>query len=142
MLNQRVLLQGVDAQVLAIAGLLETSMRHLGDLAHVVVDPNHSEPQLAGNPEGASDISRPDRGRKPVLRRVRPLDYLLLVTEWLNGEHGAEDLLLDHLAVRGQARDDRRLDELAGPVGHRPASHDLAAVHAVEKAQHSLALPR
>src|SRR6185437_883558 len=47
-LDHGVVLERVDAQVLAIPRLLETPMWHLGDERDVVVDPDAAEPQRLG----------------------------------------------------------------------------------------------
>ena len=66
-----------------------------------------------------------------------------LVVERLHGDHRAEDLVLDHLVVLLEARDDRRLEEEAGQVGLLAAGDDLGAVGlALEEALDALALAR
>src|SRR6185437_13330145 len=115
-LDDRVVLERVDAQVLAVAGLLEAAVRHLRDERDVVVDPHAAEAQRARDAQRAPDVARPDRRREPVARAVGPCDRLLLVGEALHGDHRAEDLALDHLVVLLEPRDDRRLQIEPRPV--------------------------
>src|SRR6266545_3420981 len=49
MLDLRVVLERVNGQVLAVAGLLEAAVRHLGDKRNVVVDPDGPELELPGH---------------------------------------------------------------------------------------------
>src|SRR3712207_8608381 len=57
-------------------------------------------------------------------RAVRPGDRLLLVGELLDGDDRAEDLVLHHLVVLAEVRDDRRLDEEARQVRLAAARED------------------
>ena len=99
MLDDRVVLERVHAQVLAVAGLLEAAVGHLGDERDVVVDPHAAEAQRLGDAQRAADVARPHRGGEAVAGRVGPRDRLLLVAEALHGDDRAEDLALDHLVV-------------------------------------------
>src|SRR2546426_779791 len=67
MLDLRVLLEGVDRHVLAVAALLVAAMGHLVDERDVRVDPDRAELQLAGHAKRAPDVSGPDRRGKPVV---------------------------------------------------------------------------
>src|SRR5436309_2988514 len=78
-LDDGVVLERVDAEILAIAGLLEAAMGHLGDERDVVVDPHAAEAQRFGYAQRTSDIAGPHRGGQAVARRVGPGDRLLLV---------------------------------------------------------------
>src|SRR6185295_3248524 len=117
MLNLGVVLERVDGKILAVAGLLEAAVRHLGDERDVVVDPDAAELERVGDSHRAADVTRPHRGRQPVAGPVRPLDCLRLVRERLHRDHRAEDLVLDHLVPLLEAGDHRRLEEEPGQVG-------------------------
>src|SRR5262249_3128543 len=92
-LDARVVLEPVHRQVLAVAGLLEAAVRHLGDQRDVGVDPDAAEVQPARHPHGPAVVGRPHRRRQAVLGPVGPLHGLVLVGEALHGDHRAEDLL-------------------------------------------------
>src|ERR671937_1332671 len=66
-LDLRVVLERVRAQVLAVAGLLVAAVRHLRDQRDVVVDPDRPELELARGVQRPADIARPDRRREAVL---------------------------------------------------------------------------
>ena len=59
-LDDRVVLEPVHREVLAVAGLLEAAVRHLGDERDVVVDPHAAEAQRLRDPQRAADVARPD----------------------------------------------------------------------------------
>src|SRR5919202_3347903 len=61
-LHLAVVLERVDRQVLAVAGLLVAAVRHLGRERDVVVDPHAAELERVGDAVGAGDGARPDRG--------------------------------------------------------------------------------
>src|ERR1051325_10318845 len=65
-LDLGVVLEGVRAQVLAVAGLLVAAVRHLRDQRDVIVDPDRPELELARGVRRAADIARPDRRGQPV----------------------------------------------------------------------------
>src|SRR5271163_3725417 len=60
-LHDRVVLQRVHAQVLAVAGLLEAAMGHLRDERDVVVDPHAPEAKRPRDTQRASHVARPHR---------------------------------------------------------------------------------
>src|SRR5271165_1529926 len=124
-LDDRIVLHAVDAEVLAVAGLLEPAVRHLGDERDVVVDPHAAEAQRPGDAQSAADVTRPHRGREPVARGVGPCDRLLLVAEALHRDDRAEDLPLDQLVLLLETGDDGRLEVEAGPLGPPAPGHDL-----------------
>src|SRR6266498_2447591 len=67
MLDLRVVLERVNGQVLAVAGLLEAAVRHLGDKRNVVVDPDGPELELPGRVQCALRLLGDVRGeRGPV----------------------------------------------------------------------------
>jgi hypothetical protein len=119
-LDAGVVLEPVQAQVLAVAGVLEAAVGHLGDQGDVGVDPDAAEVQGAGHAHGAAVVAGPDAGGEAVLDAVGPGQGLLLVVEALDGDDRAEDLLLDHLVVLLQAVDHGGLVEEAAPVERRP----------------------
>src|ERR1700749_2525555 len=79
---------------------------HLGDDGDVGVDPHGTEVETLGHAHGAPVVPGPDAGGEAVLDAVGPGDRLVLVGEALDGDDGAEDLVLDHLVVLGEAGDD------------------------------------
>src|SRR5215472_5910516 len=96
-LDAGVVLEPVHGQVLAVPGVLEAAMGHLGHERNMGVDPDRPEVELPGHPHRPAVILRPHAGGQPVLDPVRPAQRLLLSRETLHGDHRAEDLLLDHL---------------------------------------------
>src|SRR5687767_10273060 len=57
-LHSRVLLHGVGGQVLAVAGLLEAAVRHLGrEWQEVLVDPHGAEVEPRGGLERPPDVT-------------------------------------------------------------------------------------
>src|SRR5580658_3912504 len=77
-LDPGVVVEAVAGQVLAVARVLESAMRHLGDERDMGVDPHRPEVKLASGPHGATVIARPDACREPVLDTVRPAQCLVL----------------------------------------------------------------
>src|SRR5215218_511961 len=98
-LDARVVLEAVHREVLAVAGVLEAAVRHLGHQRDVGVDPHTAEVQPLGHPHRAAVVLGPDRGGQAVLHAVGPAQCLLLAGEPLHGDDRAEDLLLDLLVV-------------------------------------------
>src|SRR4051812_14887847 len=140
-LDDRVVLDRVHRQVLAVARLLEPAVRHLRRERDVVVDPHGPEPQRVGDAQGAAHVARPHGRREAVRRPVAPGDRLVLVGELLDGDDRAEDLALDHLVVLLEVGDDGRLEEEAGQVGLAAPGHDLRVRRrALEEALDALAL--
>src|SRR2546421_2750274 len=105
-LDTCVVLESVHRQVLAVPGVLEPPVRHLGDERDVGVDPYGAEVQLPGHPHGPAVVAGPDARGQAVLHPVRPAHRLFLGAERLHGDDRAEDLFLDHLVVLPQAGDD------------------------------------
>src|ERR1044072_4608538 len=64
-LDLRVVLERVRGEVLAVAGLLEATVRHLADQRDVVVDPDGAELQLPRRIERAADVAGPHRRAGP-----------------------------------------------------------------------------
>src|SRR5215217_6952877 len=124
-LDPGVVLEPVQAEVLAVAGVLETAVGHLGDQGDVGVDPDAAEVEGAGHAHGAAVVTGPDAGGEAVLDAVGPGEGLVLVVEALDGDDRAEDLLLDHLVVLLQAVDHGGLVEEAAPVQPVAAGGDL-----------------
>src|SRR6188768_435224 len=124
-LDERVVLEGVLAAVLAPAGLLDATVRSLGRQREVLIDPDGPELQLAGDAHRLADRAREHRAREPELHVVRPLHRLVLVGEALDGDDRPEDLVLDDLGALVGVRDDRRLEVGAGAVGAGAAEDEL-----------------
>ena len=124
MLDAGVVVEAVLAEVLAVAGVLEAAVGHLGDERDVGVDPHAAEVEALGHPHRPADVLRPHARRQPVLHAVGPAHGLVLVAEALHGDDRAEDLVLDHLVVLAQVGDDGRLVEVArsSPWRDPPAS--------------------
>src|SRR5688572_27274781 len=140
-LDDRVVLEAVHREVLAVAGLLEAAVRHLAHERQVVVDPHAAEAHRLRHPQRAADVARPHAAGQPVGRAVGPLERLVLVVEALDRDDRAEDLLLDHLVVLAQAVDHGRLDEEAGRVGLLAAGDDPRVIGpALEEAGHAAEL--
>jgi tetratricopeptide (TPR) repeat protein len=123
-LDAGVVLEAVHGQVLAIAGVLEATVWHLGDDRDVGVDPHRAEVQAAGHPHRATVVLGPDAGGQTVLDAVRPANRLVLVGEPLHGDDRAEDLVLDHLVVLLEAGHDGRLEEETAVALPVPAGLD------------------
>src|SRR6201995_6209842 len=98
-LDAGVVLEAVHGQVLAVAGVLEAAVRHLGHDRDVGVDPHRAEVQALGHPHGPAVVLGPYARGQAVLDAVGPADRLVLVGEPLHGDDRAEDLVLDHLVV-------------------------------------------
>ena len=61
MLDAGVILKAVGRQILAIAGALEATVRHLGNDRDMGIDPDASEVKGLGHPHRGSVIPGPDR---------------------------------------------------------------------------------
>src|SRR5256714_6636543 len=127
-LDPGVVLESVYRQVLAVPGVLETAVRHLGDEQDVGVDPDGPEVQLARHAHGPAVVPGPDAGGQAVLYPVRPAHRLLLGAELLHRDDGAKDLLLDHLVVLPQAGHDGRGETVAAVPHLVAAGQDLGVV--------------
>src|ERR1700759_4721905 len=73
-LDAGVVLKAVHGQVLAVAGVLEAAVRHLGHDRDVGVDPHRTEVQALGHPHGAAVVPGPDARGQAVLYAVGPAD--------------------------------------------------------------------
>ena len=82
----------------------------------MVVHPHRAELERSRHAHRATDVARPDARGEAVVDVVRPRERLVLVGDALHGDHRAEDLALDDLAVLRGVHDDRRLVEEAGAV--------------------------
>ncbi len=134
------LMHEVHGQVLAVAGVLEAAVRHLGHDRDVGVDPHRAEVQALGHPHGAAVVLCPHARGQPVLDTVGPPDRLVLVGEPLDGDDRAEDLVLDHLVVLLQPGDDGGGVQVAALPHPVAAGHDLgvrrpAPDHALDPGQ-------
>src|SRR6185437_9050751 len=112
-LDTGVVLESVHRQVLAVPGVLEPPVRHLGNERNVGVDPDGAEVQPPGHPHGPAVVAGPDARGQAVLHPVRPAHRLFLGAEPLHGDDRAEDLVLDHLVVLPQAGHDGRGEAVA-----------------------------
>src|SRR5215475_9265972 len=124
-LDPGVVLESVYRQVLAVPGVLEPPMRHLGDERDMGVDPDGAEVQLPGHPHGPAMVPGPDARGQAVLHPVRPAHRLVLGAEPLHRDDRAEDLLLDHLVVLPQAGDHGRGEAVAALPHPLAAGEDL-----------------
>src|SRR5699024_5803965 len=80
-LDAGVLLESVHRQVLAVSGVLEAPVRHLGDERDVAVDPHAPEVQPPTHPHRPTEVLGPDAGGEAVLDAVGPGRGLVLVGE-------------------------------------------------------------
>src|SRR6185437_14244431 len=78
-LDPGVVLHAVQGKVLTVTGVLETTVRHLGDERYVRVDPDAAEVQPPGHPHRAPVVLGPHRGGQAVLDAVGPAHRLVLV---------------------------------------------------------------
>src|SRR5215469_17460707 len=127
-LDTGVVLETVHGQVLAVAGVLEAAVGHLGHERYMGVDPDRPEVELPGHPHRPAVILRPHAGSQPILDPVRPAQRLLLGREALHGDHRAEDLLLDHLVVLAQAGHHGGCETVAALPHRDTAGHHLGVV--------------
>src|SRR6478609_11386268 len=80
-LDAGVVLEAVAGEVLAVAGVLEAAVRHLGDERDVGVDPDSAEVEPARHPQGTGVVAGPDARGERVLDVVGPGQRLGLVAE-------------------------------------------------------------
>src|ERR1700737_2786141 len=134
-LDPGVALEAVHRQVLAVAGVLEPAVRHLGHDGDMGVDPDRPEVQPLGHPHRPAVVLGPYARGEAVLDAVGPLDRLVLVGEALHRDHRPEDLLLDHLVLLLQPIDHGGLVEVAPVADLVAAGHDLGVLgRALDKA--------
>src|SRR5438309_9676318 len=105
-LDLRVVLEGEEAEVLPEAALLVPAMRRLAHEREVFVDLDGPEAQRVRGAVRALDVLRPDGRVQAVYRIVRRLDRFVLVGEFLDVDHGSEDLLAGD--AHGRIRVDER----------------------------------
>src|SRR4028119_652584 len=128
-LDAGVVLEAVHGEVLAVAGVLEPAVGHLGDDGDVRVDPDAPEVQPPAYPHRPPVILREDAGGEAVADAVGPLYRLVLVAEGLDGDDGAEDLVLRGLVILPEAGDDGRGVVVAGAgAGLLPAGGHLGVL--------------
>ena len=133
MLDSGVVVEAVGREVLAVAGVLEATVRHLRDERNVRVDPHAAEIEVLGESHRAGVVPGPDARREPVLHPVGPLEGLLLVRELLHGDDRPEDLVLDGVVSLLEARHDRRLVEVAARSLAVPAELDRGRATAARR---------
>src|SRR5580698_3386030 len=80
-LDAGVVLEAVHGEVLAVAGVLEASVRHLGHDRDVRVDPHGTEVEALRHPHRAAVVLGPYARGEAVLDAVGPPDRLVLVGE-------------------------------------------------------------
>src|SRR3974390_2397038 len=140
-LDAGVVLEPVDRKVLSVARALEAAMRHLRDERDVGVDPHAAVVEVARHAHRPAVVSGPHRRRQPVLHAVGPFERLGLVAELLDGDHGAEDLVLHHLVVLAEPGHDGRREAVAALAHLRAAGDGLRMRRcALEKAAYALEL--
>src|SRR5437868_14638564 len=139
-LDVRVVLERIRAQVLAVARLLVAAMRHLADERNVVVDPDRSELELPSGVQRPTDVARPHGSCKSIVDVVGPRDRLVVVREPLHGDDRAEDLALDDLVLLTDAGDHGRLDEEPTGAVRLATRQDTGAFRALEEPEDALLL--
>src|SRR4051794_35203129 len=92
-LRLAVVLDGVRAELAAVAGLLEAAERGRHPHRRVRVDRQHPALDRAHHPQRLGAVARPDRARQAVDRVVGERHRLLLVAERDHARDGPEDLL-------------------------------------------------
>src|SRR5262245_23996812 len=81
-LDAGVRLHAVDGHVLAVAGLLEAAVRHLGrEREQVLVDPHRAEREPPRGAERAADVLAEHRRGKPVTDAVGHPNRLVVARE-------------------------------------------------------------
>src|SRR5207245_1849987 len=109
-LDLRVVLEGVDAEVLPEAALLVPAMRHLAHDRQVVVDLHGTEAERVRGTVRPLDVLRPDGRVQAVHRIVRRLDRFVFVGELLDVDDRSEYLLA------GDPHGRIRVDERGGLI--------------------------
>src|ERR1700693_1086062 len=104
MAHEAVIFERIHAQVLAVAGLLETAMRRLAHDHEMSVDPAAAIAQAGRGRHGARDIPRPDRGCQSIVRIIGPADCLLDLLERRDRYHGSEHFAANDLIVLRRTR--------------------------------------
>src|SRR5215469_11710739 len=123
-LDAGVIVESVAGQVLAVAGVLEAAMWHLGRERYVRVDPDRAEVELARGPHCPAMIASPHARREAVLDSVGPAQGLSLGLKALNRDDRSEDLVLDHLVVLPQPRHHSRGEAESACAYPLPAGSD------------------
>ena len=99
--------------LLAVTGTLRSPEWHIyaGDRRHV--DRQRARIDLKNEAAGPLHIGRIDRTAKPVVRIVGEGNDLLVIRPLDQDRDGPEQFLVEDRVVRGDVRQDRRLDEPA-----------------------------
>src|SRR5215203_4998215 len=100
-----VVLEAVHREILAVARVLEATVWHLGHEGDVSVDPHAPEVQPSADPHRPPVVLCEHAGGEAVLDAVGPPDRLILIRERLDGDDGAEDLVLGRFVVLPEAGD-------------------------------------
>src|SRR6185369_1629379 len=93
----------------------------------VRVHPDGAAVEAFGDGPGPVDVRRPDGARQAVHGGVGAGDDLVDVAVGDDGQRRAELLLVDDAGALGGAGEDRRLEEVAGPVDRAAAGGRLRA---------------
>src|SRR5690348_327047 len=107
----RVLKEGLDAVLLAEAGLLGATERQLVVRDLQGVDPRVARLDLLHGPMRGGHVRGPDRRAEAERRVVREPQALVEVLDPPHRQRRAEDLLGPHARAVGYVLEDRRLDE-------------------------------
>ncbi len=96
-LDAGVVIKAIGRQVLAIAGVLEASVRHLCRQRDVGVDPDRAEVKMLGKAHGTGVVVGPHRRGQAVLDVIGPGQSLLISAKALDSQNRTKDFILDVL---------------------------------------------
>ena len=95
MLDAGVILEAVTGEILAVAALLETAVRHLGNDRDMGINPYTSKVQTLRQSHGAAMVLGPDRRGQAVFHIIGHGKGLCLILKFLDGDDGAKDFGLN-----------------------------------------------
>lgn len=113
MLDAGVVLKPILGEVFAVAGVLETTVGHLGHQGDVAVNPDSSKVEALGEAHRAAVVSRPHTGGQTVENIVGHLHGFLLLGEGLHRDHGSKYFVLNSVIFLLQAGDHGGFNEVA-----------------------------